>query len=78
MEETEQGKPIATHLPFGFNKKGDDYYITGHMAYGNPQRIGNDIVIKNLSHLANKPFQNKMFSSCILYMPFYKLTEKGW
>jgi transcriptional regulator len=34
---TEQGKPIATHLPLGFIKKGDDYYITGHMAYGNPQ-----------------------------------------
>lgn len=34
---TEQGKPIATHLPLGVNKKGDDYYITGHMAYGNPQ-----------------------------------------
>ena len=34
---TEQGKPIATHLPLGFNKKGDDYYITGHVAYGNPQ-----------------------------------------
>jgi transcriptional regulator len=34
---TEQGKPIATHLPLGLNKNGDDYYITGHMAYGNPQ-----------------------------------------
>lgn len=34
---TEQGKPIATHLPFGLNKKGDNYYLTGHMAYGNPQ-----------------------------------------
>ncbi|MGE8207316.1 FMN-binding negative transcriptional regulator [Heyndrickxia sp. NPDC080065] len=34
---TEQGKPIATHLPLGLNKKGDDYYITGHMAYANPQ-----------------------------------------
>ncbi len=34
---TEQGKPIATHLPLGLNKKGDDYYITGHIAYGNPQ-----------------------------------------
>lgn len=33
----EQGKPIATHLPLGINEKGDDYYITGHMAYGNPQ-----------------------------------------
>ncbi|HJF31771.1 MAG TPA: FMN-binding negative transcriptional regulator [Sporosarcina psychrophila] len=34
---TKEGKPIATHLPFGINKKGDDLYITGHMAYGNPQ-----------------------------------------
>ncbi|WP_182069222.1 FMN-binding negative transcriptional regulator [Bacillus haynesii] len=34
---TEQGKPIATHLPLGFNKKDDDCYITGHVAYGNPQ-----------------------------------------
>jgi transcriptional regulator len=34
---TDQGKPIATHLPLCFIKKGEDYYITGHMAYGNPQ-----------------------------------------
>jgi len=34
---TKKGKPIATHLPLQLNKKGDDYYITGHMAYGNPQ-----------------------------------------
>ncbi|KOP81178.1 FMN-binding negative transcriptional regulator [Cytobacillus solani] len=34
---TDQGKPTATHLPLGLNKKDDDYYITGHMAYGNPQ-----------------------------------------
>ncbi|SCA84261.1 Protease synthase and sporulation protein PAI 2 [Bacillus glycinifermentans] len=34
---TERGKPIATHLPLGLNKKGDDCYITGHVAYGNPQ-----------------------------------------
>jgi transcriptional regulator len=34
---TKQGKPIATHLPLMFNKKDDDYYLTGHMAYGNPQ-----------------------------------------
>ncbi|ETB68783.1 protease [Bacillus sp. CPSM8] len=33
----EQGKPIATHLLLGFNKKGDDYYITGHVSFGNPQ-----------------------------------------
>ncbi|MCL6573581.1 MAG: FMN-binding negative transcriptional regulator, partial [Bacillus sp. (in: Bacteria)] len=34
---TEQGKPIATHLPFQLIKEGDTSYITGHMAYGNPQ-----------------------------------------
>ncbi|WP_172370420.1 FMN-binding negative transcriptional regulator [Sporosarcina jiandibaonis] len=34
---TEQGKPIATHLPMALKKKDEDYYITGHMAYGNLQ-----------------------------------------
>ncbi|MDG3075138.1 FMN-binding negative transcriptional regulator [Bacillus halotolerans] len=34
---TAQGKPIATHLPLQFMKEGDTYYITGHIAYGNPQ-----------------------------------------
>lgn len=34
---TDQGKPIATHLPLQLVKEGDTYYITGHMAYGNPQ-----------------------------------------
>lgn len=34
---TLKGKPIATHLPLGLSKKEGDYYITGHMAYGNPQ-----------------------------------------
>jgi transcriptional regulator len=34
---TKQGKPIATHLPLQLMKEGDTYYITGHMAYGNPQ-----------------------------------------
>jgi transcriptional regulator len=33
----EQGKPIATHLPLQLIKEGDTFYITGHMAYGNPQ-----------------------------------------
>ncbi|MDZ5472246.1 FMN-binding negative transcriptional regulator [Bacillus sp. 31A1R] len=32
-----QGKPIATHLPLGIKKHGEEYYLTGHMAYGNPQ-----------------------------------------
>ncbi|TFB24084.1 FMN-binding negative transcriptional regulator [Filobacillus milosensis] len=34
---TKQGKPIATHLPLELHKQGDDYFITGHMAYANPQ-----------------------------------------
>lgn len=34
---TKKGKPIATHLPLAVTKKDEDYYITGHMAYGNPQ-----------------------------------------
>lgn len=34
---TKQGTPIATHLPLEFNKQGEDYYITGHVAYTNPQ-----------------------------------------
>ncbi|AMX00293.1 FMN-binding negative transcriptional regulator [Rummeliibacillus stabekisii] len=34
---TEKGKPIATHLPLELHKEDNKYYITGHMAYGNPQ-----------------------------------------
>ncbi|MFG6113752.1 FMN-binding negative transcriptional regulator [Halobacillus sp. MO56] len=34
---SDQGNPIATHLPLELHKQGDDYYITGHMAYGNAQ-----------------------------------------
>jgi len=34
---TKKGKPIATHLPLGLSEKDGDFYITGHMAYGNPQ-----------------------------------------
>ncbi|CAM5371741.1 Protease synthase and sporulation protein PAI 2 [Lysinibacillus sphaericus] len=34
---TKQGTPIATHLPLMLHKKGEDTYLTGHMAYGNPQ-----------------------------------------
>lgn len=34
---TKQAKPIATHLPLQLRKEGDTYYLTGHMAYGNPQ-----------------------------------------
>ncbi|WP_342472488.1 FMN-binding negative transcriptional regulator [Metasolibacillus sp. FSL H7-0170] len=28
--------PIATHIPLLLNQEGEDYFITGHMAYGNP------------------------------------------
>ncbi|KGR79048.1 FMN-binding negative transcriptional regulator [Ureibacillus manganicus] len=34
---TRKGKPIATHLPLQLQKEGEDYFITGHVAYGNPQ-----------------------------------------
>lgn len=44
---TKEGKPIATHLPLELYKQGDDYYITGHMAYANPQwkTFGDDNVL---------------------------------
>ncbi|MBG9449290.1 protease [Cytobacillus firmus] len=32
-----QGRPIATHLPMQLIQEGDTCYLTGHMAYGNPQ-----------------------------------------
>jgi len=34
---TEKGKSIATHLPLKLKKQGEDYYLTGHLAYGNRQ-----------------------------------------
>ncbi|MGH2319543.1 FMN-binding negative transcriptional regulator [Planococcus sp. SE5232] len=34
---TKKGKPIATHLPLQLIKEGKEFFITGHMAYGNPQ-----------------------------------------
>ncbi|MBS4218369.1 FMN-binding negative transcriptional regulator [Bacillus sp. FJAT-49711] len=34
---TENGKPIATHIPLQLRKEGEKYYITGHVAYGNRQ-----------------------------------------
>lgn len=34
---TKKGKPIASHLPLQLHQEGEDYFITGHMAYGNPQ-----------------------------------------
>ena len=37
LTTTKNGRPIATHLPLQLTKEGDDYFISGHMAYGNPQ-----------------------------------------
>ena len=34
---TKKGKPLATHLPLQLIKEGEEFFITGHMAYGNPQ-----------------------------------------
>ncbi len=34
---TVQEKPIATHLPLTLSKEGDNYFVKGHLAYGNPQ-----------------------------------------
>ena len=34
---TNNGKPIATHLPLGLRKLDNDVYLTGHFAYGNEQ-----------------------------------------
>ncbi|MEY9977510.1 FMN-binding negative transcriptional regulator [Lysinibacillus sp. RC79] len=31
-----KGKPIASHVPLILNKIKDEYYLTGHLAYGNP------------------------------------------
>ena len=37
MVTTHHGKPIASHLPLELHKRKGDYYVTGHMAYANPQ-----------------------------------------
>jgi transcriptional regulator len=34
---TKGGRPIATHLPLQLVKEDERYFLTGHMAYGNPQ-----------------------------------------
>ncbi|MEK4299209.1 FMN-binding negative transcriptional regulator [Oceanobacillus sp. FSL W8-0428] len=34
---TENNAPVATHLPVTITRKDDDYIITGHVAYANPQ-----------------------------------------
>lgn len=33
----QNGRPIATHIPLVLDQEGDDQYIAGHMALGNPQ-----------------------------------------
>lgn len=33
----DKGRPIATHLPLELKKQGNEYYLTGHLAYGNRQ-----------------------------------------
>src|SRR5690625_2957381 len=34
---TEHGRPIATHVPLLIRQIEREYYITGHLAYANPQ-----------------------------------------
>lgn len=34
---SENNIPVATHLPVAVHKNNDNYIITGHMAYANPQ-----------------------------------------
>ncbi|MBB4826242.1 transcriptional regulator [Sporosarcina luteola] len=37
LVSTKDGRPIATHLPILFQQESEEYVVTGHMAYGNPQ-----------------------------------------
>lgn len=32
-----KGEPLATHIPVQVEKEGENYFISGHLAYGNPQ-----------------------------------------
>jgi len=34
---TQNGTPIASHIPVHLSEKNDTLFITGHLAYGNPQ-----------------------------------------
>lgn len=34
---TAKGRPVATHIPVIVKTDGDQLFITGHLAYGNPQ-----------------------------------------
>ncbi|ALS76358.1 protease [Planococcus rifietoensis] len=46
---TRKDRPIATHLPLQLKKEGEDYYLTGHFAYGNPQwrtiEVANEVLV---------------------------------
>lgn len=49
------GKPIAAHIPVLLKKIEDDYYLTGHLAYGNPlwktfEEVQDILVIFNGPH----------------------------
>lgn len=50
-----KGRPIASHIPLLFNKIEDEYYLTGHLAYGNPlwktfEEVDEILVIFNGPH----------------------------
>jgi len=50
-----KGRPIASHIPLQMTKIQDDYYLTGHLAYGNPlwrtfEEINDILVIFNGPH----------------------------
>lgn len=50
-----KGKPIAAHIPMLLKKIEDDYYLTGHLAYGNPlwktfEEVQDILVIFNGPH----------------------------
>ncbi|WP_431810919.1 FMN-binding negative transcriptional regulator [Lysinibacillus sp. FW12] len=55
LVSTIKGKPIAVHIPILLNKIEDDYYLTGHLAYGNPiwktfEEVNDILVIFNGPH----------------------------
>ncbi len=50
-----KGKPFAAHIPVLLKKIEDDYYLTGHLAYGNPlwktfEEVQDILVIFNGPH----------------------------
>lgn len=55
LVSTIKGKPTAVHIPVLLNKIEDDYYLTGHLAYGNPiwktfEEVNDILVIFNGPH----------------------------